>query len=281
MGGLKADAIVLGSEGQLGADLVRLLGPSAGVSHREVSVTDRSAVDALLAARRPSVVFNCAAYNAVDRAESEPAAARSVNTDGAFHVAAACARHGARLVHFSTNFVFDGESADPYVETDRTGPLSVYATSKLDGERRVLDAHPSAVVIRTAALFGGLRGQSFPERILARASQMGSLKVVADQTVNPTYTADLAEAARALAAGTLSGVVHLVSGECCGWDELARAVLREFGSATVVLPVSTAEVDSAARRPRNGCLSSARVPPLRSWREGLRDWARRARAATA
>ena len=276
---LSRGALVLGADGQLGADLVRLLGPEAGVTRREVSVTDPDAVDALLAARRPSLVFNCAAYNGVDRAESEPAAARSINTDGAFIVAAACARRGARVVHFSTNFVFDGESDRPYVETDRAAPLGAYARSKLDGEARVFDAQPQALVIRTAALFGGVRGQSFPERILDRAAQMDHLRVVADQTVNPTYTVDLASAALELAETGLDGIVHLVSGECCGWDEFARAVLSEFHVPATVEKVSSAEMEAAARRPRNGCLTSNRVAALRSWREGLREWGLRRQAA--
>jgi dTDP-4-dehydrorhamnose reductase len=269
------NALVLGADGQLGTDLVRLLGSSAGVGRREVSVSDALAVDAILGTRRPAVVFNCAAYNAVDDAESDPAAARAVNTDGAFNVAAACARSGARLVHFSTNFVFDGRSARPYVETDEAAPQGAYARSKFDGERRVLEAQPKALVIRTAALFGGVRGSSFPERIRERAARAERIRVVSDQTVNPTYTADLAQAALGLAEEGLEGIVHLVSGECCSWDEFARAVLDELQLPTAVESIPSSAIQAAAPRPRNGCLESIRVSALRPWREGLREWARR------
>jgi len=270
---------VLGADGQLGQDLVRLLGERSGVGRREVSVADAAAVDAIVASRRPELVFNCAAYNAVDRAEKEPEAARQVNTEGAFNVAAACARRGARLVHFSTNFVFDGRSSRPYVESDLPAPLGAYARSKLDGEVMVLEAQPAALVVRTAALFGGLRGQSFPERILGRVESSGRIRVVADQSINPTYTRDLAEAAVKLAGEGLEGVVHLVAGGCCAWDEFARAVLGELGLPAAVDPVSTADFGAAAPRPANGCLDSIRVPALRPWHEGLHDWAARWRSA--
>jgi dTDP-4-dehydrorhamnose reductase len=266
---------VLGAAGQLGSELVRLLAPDTGVTHQQVSVADAAAVESLIATRRPSVVFNCAAYNAVDRAETERNAAFAVNASGAGGVAAACRRHGARLVHFSTNFVFDGRLDRPYVESDKPVPMGVYAGSKLEGERLVMQALPSALVIRTAALFGGRQGQSFPERILERARSGEPLRVVADQKVNPTYAGDLAQAALRLAAQEMEGVVHVVADGCCGWDVLARAVLEECGATGDVEAIATADYPSVARRPRNGCLASVRTSALRPWREGLRDWAGR------
>jgi dTDP-4-dehydrorhamnose reductase len=268
-------ALVLGAAGQLGSELVRLLGAEVGVTHAEVSITNAAAVDSLIAGRRPSVVFNCAAYNAVDRAETEPDAVFQVNAHGAASIAAACGRHGARFVHFSTNFVFDGLLGRPYVESDEPSPLGAYARSKLEGERMVLEALPNALVVRTAAVFGGRGGQSFPERILRRARGGETLRVVADQRVNPTFAGDLAEAALGLAEQQMQGVVHVVAGGCCGWDELARAVLEECGVAATVESISTADRPAGAPRPLNGGLLSERVAPLRRWREGLRDWAKR------
>jgi len=267
--------LVLGAAGQLGSDLVSLLGADAGVTHQEVSITDAAAVDSLLARRRPSVVFNCAAYNAVDRAETERDAAFEVNARGPANIAGACGRHGARFVHFSTNFVFDGRLDRPYVESDEPAPLGVYARSKLEGERMVLRVLPQALVIRTAGVFGGRRGQSFPERILERARSGEVVRVVSDQRVNPTYSADLARAALRLAEEQTEGLVHVVAEGCCTWAELARAVLEECSVPVAVEPVKTADYPSAARRPANGCLSSARTSALRPWREGLRDWVKR------
>ncbi|MGA7910476.1 MAG: dTDP-4-dehydrorhamnose reductase [Candidatus Dormiibacterota bacterium] len=265
-------ALVFGAAGQLGSEIVRLLGEETAVTHRQVSIGDAAAVDELLNGRRPEVVFNCAAYNAVDRAETEVELAREVNSTGPANLAAACLRQGARFVHFSTNFVFDGRLDRPYVESDEPSPLGAYARSKLDGERRVLEVMPAALVIRTAGVFGGAGGQSFPERIAERARQGGRLRVVADQSVNPTFTGDLAPAALRLAGEGLEGVMHVVAEGCCSWDEYARAVLAELGLSSEVDSISTDEFAAPARRPLNGCLASTRVEPLRPWREALYVW---------
>jgi dTDP-4-dehydrorhamnose reductase len=277
--------VVLGAGGQLGSDLSRLLGPGSGFTREQVSVSDPDAIDALLSSLRPAIVFNCAAYNAVDRAETEKDLAYAVNAEGPANVARACARHRIRLVHFSTNFVFDGALDRPYLESDAPSPISVYGASKLEGEQRVLDVLPDALVIRTAALFGdrgsAIKGGSFPDRILSRAKAGEALRVVADQTVNPTYTADLAPVALELGESELRGVVHVVAAGCAGWDEFARVTLEEFHLTAEVEPASSAELGGAARRPLNGCLSSSLVVALRPWREGLHEWAARRMKATA
>jgi len=276
-------AIVLGAGGQLGAVLSHLIGLDSGVTRQDVSVTDIDALDRLFMSRRPELVFNCAAYNAVDRAETERDLAYAVNSEGPANIARACARLGARLIHFSTNFVFDGSLQRPYIESDQPAPLGAYASSKLEGEKRVLAVMPHALVIRTSALFGdtgsAIKGGSFPERILSRAQSGDPLRVVADQKVNPTYTGDLAPAALRLAESGLAGVVHVVAAGCAGWDEFARAVLAEFEMPADVIPISSATLASAAARPLSGCLASTRVAPLRPWREGLHEWAVRQKAA--
>jgi dTDP-4-dehydrorhamnose reductase len=270
-------AVVLGAGGQLGSDVSRLVGPGSGFTREQVSVSDPDAIDALLSSLRPAIVFNCAAYNAVDRAETEKELAYAVNAEGPATVARACARHRIRLVHFSTNFVFDGALDRPYIESDPPAPISVYGAAKLKGEESVLDLLPNALVIRTAALFGdrgsAIKGGSFPDRILSRAKNGQNLRVVADQKVNPTYTADLAPVALELGESELRGVVHVVAAGCAGWDEFARAALEEFHVTAEVEPASSADLGGAARRPLNGCLSSSLVPPLRPWREGLHEWA--------
>jgi dTDP-4-dehydrorhamnose reductase len=277
-------AVVLGAGGQLGSDLSQLIGPDSGFTREQVSVSDPDALDALLSGLRPAIVFNCAAYNAVDKAEAEKDLAYAVNAEGPANVARACARHRIRLVHFSTNFVFDGTLDRPYLESDPPSPISVYGASKLEGERRVLDLLPNALVIRTAALFGdrgsAIKGGSFPDRIISRAKRGEALRVVADQKVNPTYTADLAPVALELGESELRGVVHVVAAGCAGWDEFARAALAEFHVTAEVEPASSAELGGAARRPLNGCLSSSQVAPLRPWREGLHEWAARRLDAT-
>jgi dTDP-4-dehydrorhamnose reductase len=269
-------AIVFGAAGLLGSELMKLLPDAIGLTREQVPVTDLAALNGALPHYQAGVVFNCAAYNAVDAAEGQQEAAYQVNAQGAFNVALACAEHDARLVHFSTNFVFSGAHAGAYVEKDEVGPLGVYAKSKLEGEKLVAMVAPRALIIRTAALFGGDAGRSrpsFPERILERAAAGDRLRVVSDQTVNPTYVADLARAAIALASSDMDGVVHVVGGGCSAWDELARVTLAEFGVAATIEPVSTSELGAPAPRPQNGCLGSTRTQALRPWPEALRGWA--------
>jgi dTDP-4-dehydrorhamnose reductase len=262
-------ALVLGAGGQLGTELARLLGAENALPEEALSILDPAAVDDVLAARRPDFVFNCAAYNAVDRAENEREKAFAINSEGPRVLAAACRKTGATLVHYSTNFVFDGSHDRPYVEADEPGPISVYGESKLAGERSVHTMGALALIIRTAALFGG--PLSFPYRILERARGGAALPVVSDQTVNPTFARDLAAASVELAtAGTL-GIVHVVGEGCCGWDEFARATLQEAGLANRVEPVRTGDFPAQARRPKNGCLATTRYRPLRPWREALHE----------
>jgi dTDP-4-dehydrorhamnose reductase len=247
------------------------LGPESGVAHGQASITDASAVEEMIAARKPDVVFNCAAFNAVDRAETEAEGAYAVNADGPHNLAVACRRHGASLVHFSTNFVFDGTHDEPYVEADEPSPLSVYASSKLAGERKALEVGAHVLVVRTAAVFGGPR--SFPMRILERARSGQPVRVVSDQKVNPTYAKDLAAAALELADQGAAGIVHAVAEGCTGWDGFARAALDEFGRGESVESVASSGYPTRARRPLNGCLGTTRYRPLRPWREALHEWA--------
>src|SRR5258706_14557147 len=153
--------LVLGAGGQLGSDLALLLPGAVALTRDQLSVADAPGLRAALERYRPEIVFNCAAYNPVDWAETEPEVAMSVKSDGAFNAAAACRSLGVGLVHYSTNFVFDGRLDRPYVESDPVGPLGAYARSKAEGERRGLAEHPAARGIRTAGPFGstGARAQ--------------------------------------------------------------------------------------------------------------------------
>jgi len=271
---------VLGAGGLLGSELMKRLPDAIGLTRAQMSVTDLAAMNGALPHYEANVVFNCAAYNAVDRAEAEQEAAYQVNAQGAFNVALACAQNAVRLVHFSTNFVFSGSLDRPYVEGDEVDPLGVYGKAKLEGEKLTLMVMPQALIIRSAALFGGGGDGgrlSFPERILERAAAGERLRVVYDQTVNPTYAADLAAAAIALALTDMDGVVHVTAGGCSSWEELARATLREFGVSGEVEPVSSAELGAPARRPPNGCLGSSRTKALRPWRDALKEWAKKQR----
>jgi dTDP-4-dehydrorhamnose reductase len=275
-------ALVFGAGGLLGSELVKLLPDATGLTRSELSVSDLAAINGALQHFAPHVVFNCAAYNSVDAAEGQPDAAYQVNAQGAFNIALACAQYDVRLVHFSTNFVFSGTLDRPYVEADEVGPLGVYAKSKLEGEKLASMVLPRALIIRTAALFGGRPGggkPSFPERILERANSGEPVRVVSDQTINPTYAADLAAAAIELASTDVDGVVHVVNSGCATWEQLARATLAESGIAWEVEPVTSAELGAPAPRPRNGCLASTRSKPMREWQAGLGEWVKKRAAA--
>jgi dTDP-4-dehydrorhamnose reductase len=266
--------LVTGSAGQLGSDLVGVLRGAVGLTRQELSIEDLDAVREAVAGF--DVVLNCAADNAVDAAEGSPARAFRVNRDGAGNLAQACSEVGAGLVHFSTNFVFDGAADRPHSEEDAPAPLGVYGRSKLEGERLVLERLPDALVVRSSGLFGArgsaVKGGSFPERIVRRAEAGERVRVVDDQFLNPTFTGDLAAALPVLLDRGLRGVVHVAAAGCCSYWELAVEAVRLAGLSVTVEPIRTGALAAAAPRPANGCLVSVRTAPLRHWREGLGAW---------
>lgn len=265
--------LVTGGSGQLARELSMRLPSSVSRSREELSITDFELVRLELSRSRAEVVFNCAAYNAVDRAEQEPEVAAAVNAQGAANVARACREVGAHLIHFSTNYVFDGGSQRPYSEADEPRPLNVYGRSKREGEIRVLEELPAALVIRSSGLFGhggsAVKGGSLPDRLLARARAGDGLSVVSDQRLNPTFTGHLAEASIAAAAAGSTGILHLVAAGCCSYHEFAVELFRLAGLEVPVKPAATVPGVAAATRPLNGCLVSSRAESLPSWQEGL------------
>jgi dTDP-4-dehydrorhamnose reductase len=265
---------VTGAGGQLGTDLGAVLPDAVGMTRAQLSIADRESVRE--AVEGFDVVLNCAADNAVDAAEANPEAAFAVNAEGAGNVAWACGLAGARLVHFSTNFVFDGSGSRPFTEADLPGALGAYGRSKLEGERRVLEMLPESLIVRSSGLFGAqgsaVKGGSFPQRIVMRAEAGEKLRVIDDQSLNPTYTRDLALGVVDLIDRGYTGVLHLVAGGCCTYWELAVEAVRLAGLAVEVEPISSAALGAPAPRPANGCLGSGRAQPLRHWREGLAAW---------
>lgn len=268
--------LITGGSGQLARELTKRLPDSLALGREELSVADLDLVRRELIRSRAEVVFNCAAYNAVDRAEEEPDAASDVNTRGAANVAQACREVGARLVHFSTNYVFDGKSPAPYVEGDEPNPLNTYGRSKREGELRVLDALPTALVIRSSGLFGhggsAVKGGSLPDRLLARARAGERVSVVDDQRLNPTFTGHLADASIAASAAGSTGILHLVAAGCCSYHEFAVELFQVAGLEAEVAPITTTQGGTSAARPLNGCLVSSRTDPLPSWQDGLRAY---------
>jgi dTDP-4-dehydrorhamnose reductase len=275
-------SLVVGSAGQLGRELVALLGPDVAWAgdRAELDVTDAAAVDALVARVRPDVVWNATAWNRVDAAEAEHDAAFAVNARGPAHLARAAREASALLVHYSTDYVFDGASSRPYREDDPPHPLSVYGASKLEGERLVAQEGGAHLVVRTSGVLGRggseQKGGSFVERIVAQARAGRPLRVVSDQVFAPTSAVDLAAASFALVRAGARGLIHVTNTGSCSWHELALAALAAAGIDAPVEPISLAELKLPARRPAYSVLDTARarslgLPPLRPWRDALPD----------
>jgi len=269
--------LILGGTGMLGSAVVaaaRARGWAAlGLSRTQGDLTDRDRLLGWAERFRPDVVVNCAAYTKVDAAETERELAFAVNGEGAAAAAALAERAGARLVHVSTDYVFDGKADEPYREDAPTAPLSVYGQSKLEGERRAL-AYGRAVVVRTSWLFGP-GGPNFVAAMvgLIEAGRL-PLRVVADQQGGPTSTASLARALLDLALWETTGVVHFQNREPVSWYAFAVEIARLWSGAVEVVPVTTAEFPRPAPRPAYSVLDVGRFEHLAGrrvepWEEGL------------
>ncbi len=279
--------LVMGASGQLGTDLAaaaRVRGVEVtGFTRSDLDVTRDHDIAAHLAGRDYDVLVNCTAYSDTARAESEPGKAFDVNADAPGAMATAARKAGARFVHISTDYVFDGLTRRPYVEEDPPAPLGVYGASKLVGEALARRAYPEGtVVVRTAALFGVAavvrEGGNFVETILrvarSAASGGGSLRGVDDITVSPTSTADLATGLLDLIeSGAPAGLYHLVNEGQATWYEFARAIVERAGIDVTVEPVRAEDFPSVFRRPSFSVLDSGKaaalVGPLPHWEEGL------------
>jgi dTDP-4-dehydrorhamnose reductase len=275
-------AMVLGAAGQLGRELVALLGHAVAWAgdRAEIDVADAAATAALVDRVRPDVVFNATAWNRVDAAEREAAAAFAVNALGPCFLAQGCRGAGALLVHYSTDYVFDGTASRPYGEDDRPAPLGVYGASKLAGEHLVAAEAAEHLVVRTSAVLGRggseQKGGSFVERIVAKARSGETLRVVGDQVFAPTCASDLARASLALVEAGARGLVHVTNSGSCSWHELACAAVGLAGLDAPVERIASADLALPARRPAYSVLSCRRaldlgLAPLRHWRDALPD----------
>ena len=287
-------AVVLGSAGQLGAELVRELrarGYSAiGWDRDEVDITDAAAVENAIARFDAEVVFNAAAYNQVDVAEEEPQAAFEVNALAVRNIALACRQTDARLVHFSTDYVFDGWARHPYAEDDPTHPLGAYAVSKLAGELYAQAYLDRVLIVRTSGLFGprGLataRG-NFVELMLRLAVSGQPIRVVEDHVASPTFAPLLAARTIDLADREAWGLFHIGGGAPISWFQFARTIFEVAGLKPMLLATSEREYRTRARRPKYSALSNAKMervgldpmPPVRQALEGY--FAERSRAVS-
>lgn len=273
-------ALVTGAAGLLGTDLVRAAHDRGwevvGLDRGALDVTDADAVVDTLDRHAPDVVLHCAAYTAVDRAESEPHLARSVNVDGVGHTAEAAARVGATFVSFSTDFVFDGEAESPYLPGDSPKPLSVYGRTKLEGEQAAAGSGADHLVVRTSWLYGA-GGRSFVTTILRRAEAGEPLRVVDDQRGRPTWARNLAVATLELVDEGARGTWHVTDGGACSWVELAQEALRIRRLTATVEVVTTEALGAPAPRPRYSVLDVSATEELLGramvpWPEALSEF---------
>jgi dTDP-4-dehydrorhamnose reductase len=273
--------VIAGSAGMLGCD-VRRAGERAGhelvgLSHGELDVTDAGAVEQAVQLAGPDALVNCSAWTDVDGAESNREAAFAVNAQGAGNLARAAAVRGIPLVHVSTDYVFDGDAPRdaegrprPYMESDPTGPISVYGRSKLAGEHEVLAASPRHTVVRSAWLFG-VNGRNFADTMLRLAGEREAVQVVTDQIGCPTWTGHLAPALLGLLEREVHGLVHLAGAGQVSWNGFAQEIFRQAERRCLVEPATSERMARPARRPSWSVLESERedVLPMPDWRNGL------------
>jgi dTDP-4-dehydrorhamnose reductase len=277
--------LLIGALGQLGTDLRKVLTAHdvIPVDKEEIDVCDARQVDAMVDSVRPDVLLNCSAFNRVDEAEDTPEAAFAVNTFAVRNLVLAARRRDARLVHFSSDYVFDGPCRRPYLETDLPCPRSMYGVSKLAGEAIVQALWPKHFLIRTCGLYGytGSRdkGTNFVESMFRLAARGGPVRVVDDQVCTPTSTMDLACAVTRLLATECYGLYHLTSAGECTWYEFACAIFAEAGLHPDVQPVTSDQFPVKAKRPDYSVLDNRKFraegfEDMRLWRESLADYIR-------
>jgi dTDP-4-dehydrorhamnose reductase len=257
--------LILGAFGMLGHDLQTVF-PEAICHGRDVDITDETAVFSCITRAKPKVVLNAAAYTDVDGCEEDPGSAFRVNGEGPGYIAKACNAAGAVLIHYSTDYVFDGARPE-YFEEDTPHPINVYGESKLLGEVRVREYTDDYRIIRTSWLFGR-HGKNFVDTMIQLSRQMYQVRVVNDQIGRPTYTVDLAGKTADIIGGE-PGIYHITNDGRCSWFEFAEAII---GNA---VPVSSAEFPRKARRPAYSVLMNTKTSPMRHWKDALSEYLKR------
>lgn len=285
--------LVTGGTGQLGYELQQTVPSSVSLvltDRQTLDISNQNNVRSVIEQHQPDVVINSAAYTAVDKAESEPELARLINADGAEYIAQACKALGARLIHISTDFVFDGQQPYPYLPSDKTNPLGVYGQTKWEGEQRVQNILDDALIVRTAWLYSS-HGHNFVKTMLRLMAERDSLGVVADQVGTPTWTGTLAQAIwSAVERPNLKEIYHWSDAGVASWYDFAVAVQEEalalgmLENPIPLRPLRTADYPTPAKRPAYSVLdktSSWQDFELEGlhWREGLRQMLKRLKDA--
>lgn len=274
--------IVIGSTGQLGTDLIRVLKndhETIGLAHEDIEVTERDSCQ-VLRRYNPDVVINTAAFHDVDRCEEEPLEAFSVNAIGAKNVAEVCREIQAITVFISTDYVFDGSKMEPYTEEDIPNPINTYGISKLAGELYT-SRNPKHYIVRVASLFGiaGARGKSgnFIEKMINKARNNEQISVVDDMWMSPTYTVDAARTINAIIKSKAPfGIYHVTNAGFCTWFQFAQEIFRQIGLRPHLTPIKTNQLRMKAQRPRYSVLTSIKLSKYgiktRDWKQALNEY---------
>lgn len=266
--------LITGSRGQLGSELKKLLSDAIFTDKYELDITDAEKVQKFIKIHNIDTIINCAAYTKVDKAEDEPEIAKKVNAIGPENLA----KSGAKIIHISTDYVFDGNGHKPYEPEDKTNPISVYGRSKLAGEQAILENSDSAIIIRTAWLYSSY-GVNFVNTIAKIGAEKEKIRVVFDQIGSPTYAADLAKCIVQLIPQFKSGfkkVYHFTNEGVCSWYDLAEKIIKILGLSCEVEAISSSEYPTKATRPFYSVLSKEKIKrdfgvKIRHWEEGLRE----------
>lgn len=264
------NVVITGARGLVGSALARAIPGAHALGRAELDIADRAAVREVFAALRPSRVINCAVIG-VDDCERNPERARRINVDGPSILAEECSRNDAALVHFSTNYVFDGEAREPYRVGDEPRPINVYGATKLDGERAVAALCPRAIVIRTSWVYGGSGKANFLSTVARKLRSGERVRAIVDTWASATYVDDLIE--RVLEIED-PGTYHVVNDGVCSYESFAVEAARLVGASEALIDrVTEAAMQRPARRPRYTALQNDK--PLRPWQDALADFLRR------
>jgi len=271
--------LLLGAGGMLGQDLVATTPQEVSLlplTHAALDISDTESMRACVEQFRPELIINAAAYTAVDKAETEPQLAFRVNAEAVEQLGRLAAAVRARLLHFSTDYVFDGTASEPYREDADPAPLNQYGASKLAGERALKQTNAEFLIVRTQWLFGS-NGRSFPKTMLERARRGLKTTVVTDQLGRPTFTRDLAVAVWALVGLPLAGVLHVANSGTATWFEVADRVFAALGVRSLLAGCTTAEYATAAQRPLRSVLDTtahevATGHALPHWEQALAEF---------
>jgi dTDP-4-dehydrorhamnose reductase len=259
----KIKTLIFGASGMLGKELCEVFPEAVRLKHTDIDIRDKEKVLEIITISEPDAVINAAAYTAVDDCEDNRELAFQVNGEAPGYMAEGCSMVGAKLIHYSTDYIFDGSKKE-YIETDTPNPINVYGSSKLIGEKNIIEKMHDHRIIRTSWLYGA-HGKNFVDTMLKFSKDNDTVKVVNDQFGKPTYAPDLARKTLEII-GLAPGIYHITNDGVCSWYEFASAIIDN------AVPCTSDEFKRKARRPTYSVLSNTKTTPMRHWRDALAEY---------